>query len=665
MRNVELDDVMTHGARKLQISDDPYRTITSECMELMRQGLSCQYPDFKDMEFKLEEPPSPDFGDLSTTLCFQVSKATGTPAREVAHKIASSISISDSLIESIEVGGSGYLNFRLDHKKVNELTLTSIRALGGNYGFPKTNSPESILVEHTSVNPVHPVHIGQARNTVLGDAVARMLRARGHKVDVHFYVNDAGRQSAILAYGYKKLGQPKPDMKQDIFLGRIYSITSCLVEIQTLKRRIREAAGETTTPEQRDLQEKLHEWVSVAWELQERYPELFTVLQRETSQDHDIENQVNNLLKEYEAESEATKLLFRHVSNLCIEGFKMTFRRFGVHFDFWDWESDLIWSSQVSETLNKLSQTPYVSVQNGVLRLESGRAVEELGIRSLLDISEDYELPSVALTRSDGTTLYLARDISYSLRKFEGHSAVINVVGAEQAHEQLHVRVALAVLGLKELAGRQRHFTFGLVRFPGERISSRKGRIITLDEVMDEAVRRARSEIERRTPDLDEKQKQSIAETIGIGAVKYALLAVEPSHEVDFSWGRVLDLEASSAPFINYGYTRARSIQGKLGKIPSHADYGRLDHPLEKRLILRMAAFPSIFVDAADRLRPDDLAGYANQLTEQFHEYYEHVDVTHLEDLELKYARGALVEAVQIVLRNCMAVLGIELSDRM
>ncbi|MBS7623563.1 arginine--tRNA ligase [Candidatus Bathyarchaeota archaeon] len=617
------------------------------------------------MEFKLEEPPSPDFGDLSTTLCFQVSKATGTPPMELAQKIASSIKIGDSLVESIEVGGSGYLNFRLDHKRVNELTLTSIRALGCDYGFPKTNKPERILVEHTSVNPIHPVHIGQARNTVLGDAVARMLRARGHNVDVHFYVNDAGRQSAILAYGYRKLGQPKPDIKQDIFLGQIYSITSCLVEIQALKRRIGEIEGEAITPEQRELQEKLHEWVSAAWELQERYPKLFSVLQRETSQENDIEDQVNALLKEYEAESEATKQLFRHVSNLCIEGFKRTFLRFGVHFDFWDWESDLIWSSRVSETLSRLRQTPYVTVQNGVLRLQSGKAVQELGIRSLLGIGEGYDLPSVALTRSDGTTLYLARDISYSLKKFEGHSAVINVVGAEQAHEQLHVRVALAVLGLKELAGRQRHFTFGLVRFPGEKMSSRKGRVITLDEVMDEAVRRAQLEIERRTPDLDEKQKRRMAETIGIGAVKYALLAVEPSHEVDFSWERVLDLEANSAPFINYGYTRAKSILGRLGKIPSHVDYGRLNHPLEKRLILRMAAFPNIFVDATDRLRPDDLAGYANQLTEQFHEYYEHVDVTHLEDLELKNARGALVEAVQTVLRNCMAVLGIELSERM
>jgi len=617
------------------------------------------------MEFKLEEPPTPDFGDLSTILCFQISKATGISSREVAQRIASSIKVDeDSLVKSVEVAGPGYLNFRLDCKRVSELTLSSIRTLKEGYGFPKTDEPEKILVEHSSVNPVHPVHIGQARNTVLGDAAASLLKARGHEVDVHFYVNDAGRQSAVVAYGYKRLGQPKPSTKPDLFLGQIYSITSCLVEIRTLKNRLK-AADESLAQERKDLQEKLDEWVSVAWELQSRHPDLFAELQREISQDVDLEVQVNTILKEYEAQVAPTRSLIRQVSELCIEGFKQTFSMLGVHFDAWDWESDILWSGRVSDVLERLRRTSHVTEQNGVLRLESGKAVQELGIRQLLGIGEDYVLPSVSLTRSDGTTLYLTRDIAYSLIKFEHHSSVVNVVGMEQAHEQLHVRVALAVLGLKELARKQRHFTFGLVKFPGEKMSSRRGRVVTLDDVMDEAVKRAQLEIEKRTPDLDIPQKQRMAETIGIGAVKYALVAVEPSREVDFSWDRVLNLETSSAPFINYGYTRAKGILRKLGTVTDNVNYGKLDHPLEKRLIMKLARFPSDFVDAADRLRPDDLAGYANQLTEQFHEYYERVDVTHLEDSELKSARGALIEAVQTVIRNCMAVLGVELSERM
>ena len=617
------------------------------------------------MEFKFEEPPSPNFGDLSTILCFQISKATGISPREVAQKIASSIEVDeDSVVKSIEVAGPGYLNFRLDCKKASELTLSSIMTLKSEYGFPKVARPEKVLVEHSSVNPVHPVHIGQARNTALGDATARLLKARGHEVEVHFYVNDAGRQSAIVAYGYSKLGQPKPTTKPDLYLGQIYSVTSCLVEIQALKNRLNET-DEILAQERKDLQEKLDEWITVAWELQSRYPDLFSELQREISQDSDLEAQVNRLLNEYEAQVAPTRSLIRKTSELCIEGFKQTFSRLGVHFAVWDWESDLLWSGRVSNVLERLRKTSYVTEQNGVLRLESEKAVQKLDIRQLLGIGEDYILPSVALTRSDGTTLYLTRDIAYSLVKFERCSSVVNVVGMEQAHEQLHVRVALAVLGLKDLAEKQRHFTFGLVKFPGEKMSSRRGRVVTLDDVISEAVKRANLEIEKRTHDLDTEQKERMAETIGIGAVKYALLAVEPSREVDFSWDRVLNLEASSAPFINYGYTRAKGILRKLGAVAEHPDYGKLDHPLEKRLILKLARFPSVFVDAADRLRPDDLAGYANQVTEQFHEYYEHVDVTHLKDSDLKNARGALIEAVQTVIRNCMAVLGIELSERM
>jgi arginyl-tRNA synthetase len=158
-----------------------------------------------------------------------------------------------------------------------------------------------------------------------------------------------------------------------------------------------------------------------------------------------------------------------------------------------------------------------------------------------------------------------------------------------------------------------------------------------------------------------------MAETISIGAIKYALLSVEPLHEVVFSWDRVLNFNTNSAPFINYAYTRANGILKKIGNISLPINYTKLEHPLEKRLILLLAKFPSIFIDASDRLRPDDLATYANQLTKQFHEYYENekVDVSHLDDNELKNSRAHLINGFKIVVSNCMDILGIVLSERM
>jgi arginyl-tRNA synthetase len=648
-------------------SENPYQDILSGCRNLLREALSSSFPDFQDAEIKLEEPPSAQFGDLSTILSYQISKALGVPAIEIAQRIASSSKpSSDGFVRQLEASGAGYLNLRLNYEKINELTLHSVRSLSDRYGFPHTDRPERIAVEHSSINPVHSIHIGQARNSILGDAITRILKARGHEVEVHFYINDAGRQSAIVSYGYEKIRRPTPSIKPDHYLGQVYSITSCLVEIQSLKKIMSNMAGdESLTEERRQNQNRLDEWTSISFELQNRHPELFENLRKEISISSEADTQINNLLREYEQHTPSATDLIRQVSELCINGFKQTFSRLDICFDVWDWESDLLWSHKVADVLQRLLKTKYVSKEDGTLRLESEMAVEELGIRELLNVGDGYVLPSVSLTRSDGTTLYLSRDIAYSLLKFERCSSVVNVVGMEQVHEQLHVRVALSILGLKELARKQQHFTFGLVRFPGEKMSSRRGRIVSLDDVIDEAIRRAYVEIEKRSSDLDDAEKRRRAETIGIGALKYALLSVEPSREVDFSWERVLNLEMNSAPFINYGYTRANGILRKIGSIRHDVNYERLDSTAERRIILTLAKFPSIFAEAADRLRPDDLANYVNQLTKQFHEYYEQFDVSHLNDDELRNARGSLVEAIQIVIRNCMCSLGIELQERM
>ncbi|MGQ9639152.1 MAG: arginine--tRNA ligase [Candidatus Bathyarchaeia archaeon] len=647
------------------VTDNPYQAILHGCRELVSGFFRRNFPEVEKIQVDIEEPPSPEYGDLSSIVCFKVAKVLGAPPIDLAREAAATIRVGEnSVVESIEAAGAGYLNFHLNYRKVNRMVLHSIRALRDSYGFPKAEMPDSILIEHSSINPVHAIHIGQARNSILGDALCRILRARGHNVRAHFYINDAGRQTAVVAYGYGSLGL-KPNVKPDHYIGQVYSITSCLVEIRSLKDRLKRCMEGGKNDERIEVQKRLDEWTAIAFELSNRHPELFERLMKIISNDPDPEGQINELLKKYEGGDQSARDLIRGVSELCIEGFKQTFSRLNIFFDAWDWESDLIWSGRVADILKQLLKTGYVSSEGCVLKLESGRAVRELGIHRLLGLSEDYDLPPVSLTRSDGTTLYITRDIAYSILKFRLCSKVINVVGMEQLHEQLHVRVALSVLGMGAMAERQRHFAFGLVKFPGEKMSSRRGRVITLDEVCDEAVRRAYLEVDKRTPSLDRVEKETMAETLGVGAVKYALLSVEPMREVEYSWDRVINFEMNSAPFINYGYTRANGILKRLGKLSSDVNYELLTHPLEKRLILTLAKFPTVFVEAAEKLRPDELTNYADQLTKQFHEYYERVDITHLQDVELREARGALVEALRTVLRNCMGVLGITLTERM
>ena len=652
---------------KNNYTDNPFGNIIDECRSLIFRSITIEYPKLSNIEIKIEEPPSYKFGDLSTNICLQISKELGVPPKEIAEKIAKSIKLPKaSIIERVEVAGLGYLNFYLRTDKLVELVINSIKILNTDYGFPKINKPEKILIEHSSINPVHAIHIGQARNSILGDAISRILKVRGHNIETHFYINDAGRQSAIVAYGFDKLENHKSKIKIDHYIGQIYSITSCLIEIQTCKKKLRELENSKDEKiDRKDIQRKLDEWTSIALQLQNQNQDIFEELREKIIRTSDPEICINNLLKKYETADSSAKSLIRKVTELCIQGFKQTFSQLKINFDIWDWESDLLWSGKVSDIVKKLSESKYTTNEEGVLKLRSNQIIESINIRQMLGISDDFIIPPVSLTRSDGTSLYLTRDIAYSLVKFDRATQVINVVGMEQLHEQLHVRVALLVLGLNKLAKNLRHFVFGLVKFPGEKMSSRRGRIITLDEVMIEGIKKAYSEVEKRSPMLNSEEKKNIAETISIGAIKYALLSVEPMHAVVFSWDRVLNLESNSAPFINYGFTRSNGILKKIGTIALPINYSKLEHPLEKKLILSLAKFPSVFINASDRLRPDDLASYANQLTKQFHEYYEKVDVSHLEDEELKNSRAHLINSFKIVVSNCMKVLGIDLSERM
>lgn len=608
-------------------------------------------------------PPRPEFGELSSSICFDIGKDLGQSPREIAGEVLRKVDYTVfKYVSRVEEAGGGYVNFHLNYAQASPRILTEVLENSCAYGYVKAEHPLRIVVEHTSVNPVHAIHIGQARNTVLGDSIARILKARGHSVKTRYYVDDMGRQSAILAYGYSRLGSEEFEGKIDHFLGSVYSLTNCIMEVKSLKRRIDETPPDRIE-ELNQLRAKLDEWVSIAAELQEKHPMLFEKLT--TLVEDDAEANVGKLIRDYEQKEPSAVEAIRRVSSLCLEGFKETLRRLEVEFDSWDWESDLVWSSAVGKILEELKKTGYVREVEGVLELESERIVDDLNLREKLQLTGRYSLPPLTLARSDGTTLYTLRDIAYTLRKFEEADKVVNVIGAEQRLAQIHVKAALYALRKPSYADNLIHFAFGLVEMPGYKMSSRRGRFITLDSVMMESIKRAEVEVEKRSKNLPEEEKRKIAETIAISAVKYTLLSVDPSKTVVFTWDRVLSLEKNSAPFINYAYTRAVGILNKAPSLKAQPDFKLLVHPLEKALILRVATFPEVFEEAAEKLRPENLANYSNELAEIFHEYYEKVNVIRAESEELKSARVGLVKAVKIVLENAMSLLGVKLTPKM
>jgi len=647
------------------VSVNPFAEFYTTCETVLKDALTRLYPDFPLPSILLSVPPNLEFGELATSVCFELAKHAKKNPRSIAQEIVEAIDVSDiDLIDLVQAAGAGYINFRVNSELFSRLTLNSIRELDTEYGYVKTNEPKKILLEHTSVNPVHPIHIGQARNPMLGDTISRLLLKRGHEVSRHYYVDDVGRQSAVIAYGYTKLGKPKPEGKPDRFIGCIYTVTSCIMEVKRLKKAV-ESTKNMDAQELTKLKRQLDEWVSISAEIEQRFPEHFSKLLDEINKDADPELQVSKLIQGYEAGNKEEKQLLREVCELCLSGFRETLASIEISVDCWDWESDLIWNGDVNQVIKKLKQTPYVFEEKGVLEFDAEKVADDLDLKKKLGISDDHELTPLTLMRADGTSLYTTRDIAYHLWKFQRAERVVNVIGMEQTLPQLQLKLALSALGHPEYITKLTHFAYSLVRLPGYRMSSRRGRYITLDEVMKSAAERAYAEVSKRSPILSEEEKQQISEFVGKGAVKYALISVDPTKPVVFTWDRVLDFENNSAPYIQYSHARACSILCKAAINTEKANYALLTDPLEREILLNLARFPEVFVDSAENLRPSAIADYVNSLADKFNKFYTKLPVIKAKSEELGAGRLALVDGVRVVLRNCLRLIGIEAPERM
>jgi len=647
-------------------AENPFEQFRSECQTVLAKALKKTLPEIKMPNITLSKTPNIEYGQLASSLCFELAKKLNQKPLAVAEHLSASIDSSNfNLIEKVSCAGAGYINFHVNFAKFSALTLESIKKLKFDYGFVKTSKPLKIIVEHTSVNPLHPIHIGQARNPMIGDALARILECRGHTVSRHYYIDDVGRQSSVVAYGYEKLGRPKPTEKPDLFVGKIYTVTSCLVEINRLKRVRDLAAAVNSVDDLAKANKEIDEWMSIAAELKEKYPVLFDALTDKISLDENPEEEINRLNRAYEDGEPKAKQLIREVSDLCLEGFRETMKRIGVTYNSWDWESDFVWSAQVSEVLQKMKTTPFVYAEKGVLEFDAEKVTQVLDLKDKLGLSENNEVPPLTLGRADGTTLYTTRDIAYTLWKFKKAQKVINVIGVEQSLAQLQLKIALYALGYGEYADNLVHFAYNLVTLPGYKMSSRRGHYITFDAVLDEAIQRAYEEVSKRSPLLSDEEKRKIANFVGLGAVRYALVDVDSSKPVVFTWERVLNFETNSAPYVQYTHARACSILRKAAKEPENPGYGLLVEKLERELILNLAGFPDAFVEATEYLKPNMIADYANALADKFNTFYNALPVLKADSNELIGARLTLTQAIEIVMHNALTLIGVVAPDKM
>ncbi len=643
---------------------NPLATLRTECQKLLKTGLEKSYPDTELPDAKYSTPPTPDMGELSSPACFQLARTLRQPPIQIAETITQNIPVDQStLIAKAEAVG-GYINFHTDTAAYSKLVLETITDEDQEYGFIKAPEPQRVMVEHTSANPNSPLHIGNARNSILGDSLASLLEKRGHDVVIHFLVNDMGRQVAMATYGWKLMGKPEPKGTAELWVGTIYASVNVVNELTRLRAELKEAEENGWVYEASEAQEQIEEYEKAAESLNERYPDIYKAMSEKLPKITDPMAEIVALNTRYENNDPETVAEVRALISYCLNGFQESLGLLGIHFDSFDYESDLVWAQAAEDVLERLMKTGYVIKDMGAQVLDCDWIARDLKLKERWGLHPEHEIPRLVLVRSDGTTLYTLRDMAYSIYKFGFADRVINVIGMEQTLAQLQLRIALAAIGDQKMGDNQLHYAYEFVKLPGVKMSGRLGRYVTLNEVLERAVSLAMEEVEKRNPELSDAEKTEIAEMVGYGAVKYTLLSVDPMKQVVFDWKKALDFETNSAPFIQYSHARTCNIIKRSADNPK-PNYASLKAIKEKELINLLAQFPETFERAAEELQPANLTAYANNLADKFNSFYATQNVLKAETAGLKGARLKVVDASRIALRNALMVLGIDAPEQM
>ena len=643
---------------------NPLAELREECQRLLERAAEKAYPGAELPKSKYSPPPDPEMGELSSPISFQLARTLRSSPPEIARKIAEEAAlIASELIDGVE-GVNGYVNFKADTSRLSRLVLEAAIDEDDEYGFLKSEAPERVMVEHTSANPNAPLHIGNARNSILGDCLAKLLKRQGHQVVIHFLVNDMGRQVAMTTYGWQLLGRPEPEGRAELWIGTIYASVNVVNELTRLERELREAEEKGQVYESAELQGEIGEYRRAAEELRRRYPDVYDTIAEKLPLVEDPNAEIAALNTAYENNEPEAVEDVRTVVGYCLKGFETSLGEIGIGFDSFDFESDLVWKKAADEVLEELKATPYVFVDEGALIFNSDRIAVDLGLKERWGLDPEHEIPRLVLVRSDGTTLYTLRDMAYHIWKFSLVDRDINIIGSEQRLAQLQLRLALAAMGNLWMGDNLLHYAYELVYLPGVKMSGRLGRYVTLLEIVDKAEGLAYEAVEARSPHLTGEEKAEIARMVGHGAIKYTLLNVDPMKTVTFDWERALDFETNSAPYIQYSHARACNILKRAQSRPE-PDYGALTERREKELIMALAQFPEAFKNAADELKPGDVAAYANDLADKFNSFYAAHPVIKAESPGLIGARLKLVDAARITLRNALSTLGIVPPERM
>ncbi|MCJ7698178.1 MAG: arginine--tRNA ligase, partial [Thermoplasmata archaeon] len=546
---------------------------------------------------RVEIPPE-GMGDFAFP-CFSLAPLLKKSPMEIAKEIVANIP-KNKWITTVEAK-AGYVNFFIDTTCLTTATLQSILEKKDNYGYlPKKK--KKVIIEHTSANPNGPLHVGRARNPIIGDTLVRIFKAAGYDVESQFYLDDMGKQVAILAWGVNNIDHRHIPASEN-------------------KKADHQNVGFYQTANER------------------------------MESDETVAQQIGDIVKKLEHGDHKTIEMIHASYAPVLDGIKQSLLRINIHIDTYVPESTFVYDKSVERIVKELKQTPHCHEQDDAFYLD----MEPFGIQG--------RNTKFFFLRNDGTTLYATKDIAYHQWKAHHADMLVNVLGEDHKLESKQVRVALELLQTKILP---QVVFYAFVSLPGGKMSTRRGRVVYLDELIDECIERAYEEVKkRRASELTDSQMKKIAELVGIGSLRYNIIKVQPEKDIMFKWEDALNFEGNAVPFIQYAHARACSILGKTKTKEHKFEAAVLTHASEAALIKQLARFPLIIDDACNNCKPHTVANYLYETASAFNQFYRDCPVLSEENKVLRSSRLTLVEATKIVLHTALDLLGITAPEEM
>ena len=509
-------------------------------------------------------------GDLSLP-CFPLAKQLSRNPVELAQSIADEISSNPAIGEVSAVGG--YLNIKANMNWLAKQVLTGKVRIGDAFGTMNSTG-RKVLIEHTSANPNGPFHVGRARNAILGDSLVRLHRLFGNEVRAEYYVDDMGKQVAVLAWALANLS--KEEVEQTLS-GRdgVNPRWSGKADHETVR------------------------WYQAAQKM------------REGENAQTIEDEIGRLVHASENGDQEVLNRFEAAYQPVLDGMLMTLSRLGIDFDTFTKESKFVIDGDVAKLMQRLSEMEIYG------EAENGAGYLDLGQRGLKGKTEFF------FRRGDGSSLYATRDIAYHMWKWQQSDDLINVLGED--HKLQGKQVAMALTELGERVPEVLFYSF--IKLPEGKMSTRKGNVVFMDDLLEEAQAQAATIVRGLRPDYSESKVLEIAEAVGVSAVRFNIIKVSPDKGFTFRWEEALAFEAGSAPFIMYSHTRAHSVMLRCIEagadvdsiIASQIDYSQQEMPTGLIELLRTIARHNDILDKAVNMRKPHL--FAAQLLDLANAY--------------------------------------------